>query len=131
MRVFENRVLRRIFGPKRDEVTGEWRKLNNEELYNLYSSPDTIRKVKSRRMRWAGHVARMGEERKVYKVLVGKPEERRPLGRPRHRCENGIRMDLREIGLEGVDWIRLSQDRDRWWAVLSAVMHLRVLAPRS
>jgi hypothetical protein len=84
-----------------------------------------------RRMRWAGHVARMGEERKVYKLLVGKPEERRPLGRPRRRWEDGVRMDLREIGLEGVDWIRLAQDRDRWRAVVSAVMNLRVLAPRS
>jgi hypothetical protein len=83
LRVFENRVLRRIFGPKRDEVTGEWRKLHNEELHNLYSSPDIIRQVKSRRMRWAGCVARIGEERKVYKVLMGKPEGKRPLGRPR------------------------------------------------
>jgi hypothetical protein len=99
--LFENRVLRRIFGPKRDVVTGEWRKLHNEELHNLYSSPDIIRQVKSRRMRWAGHVARMGEERKVYKVLVRKPERKRPLGRPRRRWEDGIRMDLREIGLVG------------------------------
>jgi hypothetical protein len=130
--VFENRVLRRIFGPKRDVVTGEWRKLHNEELHNLYSSPDIIRQVKSRRMRWAGHVARMGEERKVYKGLVGKPEGKRPLGRPRRRREDGVRMDLREIGLGGgVDWIRLSKDRDRWRAVVSAVMNLRVLAPRS
>jgi hypothetical protein len=112
-------------------VTGEWRKLHNEELHNLYSFLDIIRQVKSRRMRWAGHVARMGEDRKVYKVLVGKPEVRRPLGRPRRRWEDGIRMDLREIGLGGVDWIRLSQDRDRWRAVVSAVMNLRVLAPRS
>jgi hypothetical protein len=131
LRVFENRVLRRIFGPKRDEVTGEWRKLHNEELLNLYSSPDIIRQVKSRRIRWAGHVARMGEERKVYKVLVGKPEGGRPLVRPRRRWEDGIRMDLREIGLGGLDWIRLSQDRDWWRAVVSAVMNLRVLAPRS
>jgi hypothetical protein len=101
--VFENRVLRRIFGPKMDEVTGEWRKLHNEELHNLYLSPDIIRQVRLRRMRWAGHVARMGEERKVYKVLVGNPEGKRPLGRPRHRWEDGIRMDLREIGL--VVWI--------------------------
>jgi hypothetical protein len=129
--VFENRVLRKIFGPKRDEETGEWRKLHNEELHNLYSSPDIIRQVKSRRMRRAGHVARMGEERKVYKVLVGKPEGKRPLGRPRRRWENGIRMDLREIGLEGVDWIRLAQDRNRWRAVVSTVMNLRVLSPRS
>jgi hypothetical protein len=85
LRVFENRVLRRIFGPKRDEVTEEWRKLHSEELHNLYSYPDIIRLVKSRRMRWAGHVARMGEERKMYKVLVGKPEGKTPLGKPRRR----------------------------------------------
>jgi hypothetical protein len=124
-------VLRRIFGPKRDEVTGELRKLHSEELNNLYSSPDIIKQVKSRRMRWAGYVARMGEEKNVYKVLVGKPEGKRPLGRPRRRWEDGIRMDLRKIGLGGVDWIRLSQDRDRWRAVVSAVMNLWVLAPRS
>jgi hypothetical protein len=129
--VFENRVLRRIFGPKRDEVTGEWRKLHSEELHNLHSSPDIIRQVKSRRMWWAVHVARMGEERKMYMVLVGKPEGKRQLGRPRPRCEDGIRMDLTEIGLWCVDWIRLAQDRDRWRAVVSAVMYLRVLAPRS
>jgi hypothetical protein len=97
----EGRVLRRIFGPKRDEVTGEWRKLHNEELHNLYSSPDIIRQIKSRRMKWAGHVARMGEERKVYKVLVRKSEGKRPLGRPRRRWQDGIRMDLRETGLRG------------------------------
>jgi hypothetical protein len=97
--VFENRVLRRIFGRKRDEVTREWRKLHNEELHNLYSSPDIIRQVKSRRMRWVGHVARMGKERKLYKVLVGKPEGKRPLGSPRRRWEDGVRMDLREFGL--------------------------------
>jgi hypothetical protein len=96
--VFVNRVLRRIFGPKRDEVTGEWRKLHNEELHNLYSSPDIMRQIKSRRMGWAGHVALMREERKVYKVLVGKPEGKRPLGRPRRRWEDGIRMDFKEIG---------------------------------
>jgi hypothetical protein len=103
LRVFENRVLRGIFGPKRDEVTGDWRKSHNVELHNLYSAPDIIRQVKSTRMRWAGHVARMGEERKMYKVLVGKPEGKRPLGRPRRMREDAIRMDLREIGL-GV-WI--------------------------
>jgi hypothetical protein len=105
LRVFENRVLRRIFGPKRDEVTGERRKVHNEELHNLYSSPDIISQVKSRRMRWVGHVARMGEERKVYKVLVGKPEGKRPPGRPTRRWEDEVRMDLREIGLGGVGWI--------------------------
>jgi hypothetical protein len=129
--VFENRVLRRIFVPKRDEVMGACWKLHNEELHNLYSSPDIIRKDKSRPMRWAEHVARMREERKVYKVLVGKTEGKRPLGRPRHRWNDGIRMDLREIVLGGVDWIRLSQDRDRWRTVVIAVMNLRVLAPRS
>jgi hypothetical protein len=97
--VFENRVLRRIFGPKRDEVTGEWRKLHSEELHNLYSSPYIIRQIKSRRMRWAGHVARVGEETKFYKVLVERTEGKRPLRRPRRSWEDGIRMDLREIGL--------------------------------
>jgi hypothetical protein len=98
LRVFENRILRRILGPKRDEVTGEWRKLHNEELHILYSSPNIIRQIKSRGMRWVGHVARMGEERNVYRVLMGKPYGKRPLGRPRRRWEDGIRMDLREIG---------------------------------
>jgi hypothetical protein len=100
------------------------------ELHNLYSSPDIIRQVKSRRMRWTGHVARMGEERKLYKVLVGKPEGKRPLGRPRRRWEDGIRMDLREIGWGSVDWIQLARHRDRWRAVVSAVMNIRVLATR-
>jgi hypothetical protein len=129
LRVFENRVLRKMFGPKRDEVTGEWRKLHNEELHILYSSPN-IRQIKSRRMRWAGHVARMGEERKVYKVLVGKPEGKRPLGRPRRRWEDGIRMDLREIGWDDVEWVQLAHDRGQWRAVVNAVMNLWVLAPR-
>jgi hypothetical protein len=131
LRVFGNRVLRGIFGPKRDEVTGEWRKLHSRELHNLYSSPDIIRQIKSRRMRWAGHVARMREGRNVYRVLVGKPEGKGPLGRPRHRWEDGIKMDLREIGWGGVEWIQLAQDRDRWRAVVNAVMNLRVLVPRS
>jgi hypothetical protein len=96
--VFENRVLRRIFGPKRGEVTGEWSKLRSEELHILYSSPNIIRQIKSTTVILAGHVARMGEERKVYRVLVGKPKGRRPLGRSRRRWEDGIRMDLREIG---------------------------------
>jgi hypothetical protein len=97
----------------------------------LYSSPDIIRQIKSRRMRWAGHVAHMGEGRKVYKVFVGKPEGKRPLRRPRHRQEDGIRMDLREISWGSVEWIQLAQDMDRWLAVFNAVMNLRVLAPRN
>jgi hypothetical protein len=100
LRGFENKVLRRIFGPKRDEVTGEWKKLHNEDLHNLYSSPDIIRQVKSRRMRWAGHVARMGEERKVNKVSVGKIKGKKPLGRQRSKWEDGSRMDLWEIGFD-------------------------------
>jgi hypothetical protein len=107
--VFENSVLRRIFGPKRDEVTGEWRKLHNEGLRDLYSSPNIIRIMKSRRMRWAGHVARMGEKRNVYKLLVGK----RPLGRPRCRWLDNIRMDLVDVGWDHVNWIGLAQDRNR------------------
>jgi hypothetical protein len=124
-------VLRRIFGPTRDEVTGEWRKLHSRELHNLYSSPDIIRQTKSRRMRLAGYVARMGEGRNLYRVLVGKPERRRPLGRPRRRWEDGIRIDLEEIGWGGVEWIHLAQDRDRWRALVNAVMNIRVLGPRS
>jgi hypothetical protein len=105
-----NRVLRRIFGPKRDEVTGEWRKLHSGELRTLYSSPDIIRHIKSRRMRWAGHVARMGEGRNMYRVLVGKPEGKTPIGRPRRRWEDGIKMYLWEIGWgvwSGFIWLRI------------------------
>jgi hypothetical protein len=103
-RVFENRVLRGMFGPEGDEVTGEWRKLHSGELHNSYSSPDIIRQIKSRRMRWAGHVARMAEGRNMYRVLVGKPEGKRPLERPRRRWEDGIKMDLRGlVGGCGVD----------------------------
>jgi len=124
LRVFENMVLRRIFGPRRDEVTGEWRRLHNEELNDLYS-PNIVRVIKSRRMRWAGHVACMDEERGVYRVLVGKPKGRRPLGRPRRRWVD-IRMDLEEVGCGYVDWIGLAQDRDRWRTLVSAVMNLWV-----
>jgi len=125
-RLFEKMVLRRIFGPKRDEVTGEWRRLYNEELNDLYSSPNIVRVIKSRRMRWVGHVARMGEENGVYMVLVGKPEGKRPLGRPRRRCVDNIRMDLQEVGCGHMDWIGLAQNRDRWRTLVSAVMNLRV-----
>jgi hypothetical protein len=125
-RLFENRVLRKVFGPKRDEVTGEWRSLHNEELNDLSLSPNIIRVIKSRRRRWAGHVARMGEGRGAYKILVGKPEGRRPLGRPRRRWEDNIKMDLQEVGWDDVAWIDIAQDRDRWRALVNAVMNLRV-----
>ena len=124
--MFENMVLRRIFGHGRDEVTEEWRRLHNEELNDLYSSPTIVRVIKSRRMRWAGHVARMGEERGVYRILLRKPEGRRPLRRPRHSWVDNIRTDLQEVGCGYVDWIGLSQDRDRWRTLVSAVMNLRV-----
>ena len=126
LRVFENRVLRRIFGPKRDEVTREWRKLHNEELNDLYSSPNIVRVIKLRRMRWAGHVAHMGERRRVYRILVGKREGKRPLGRPRCRWEDNIKMDLQEVGCGVIDWNELAKDRDRWWAFVNAVKNLRV-----
>ncbi|KAJ4435473.1 hypothetical protein ANN_18089 [Periplaneta americana] len=126
LRVFENKVLRKIFGAKRDAVTGEWRKLHNAELHALYTSPDIIRNIKSRRLRWAGHVARMGESRNAYRVLVGRPEGRRPLRRPRRRWEDNIKMDLREVGYDGRDWINLAQDRDRWRAYVRAAMNLRM-----
>ena len=122
LRVFENMMLRRIFGPRRDEVTGEWKRLHNEE----YTSPNIVRGIKSRRMRWAGHVACMGEERGVYRVLVGKPEGKRPLRRPRRRRVDDIRMDLQEVGCGYMNWIGLAQDRDRWRTLVSAVMNLRV-----
>jgi hypothetical protein len=124
LRVFENRMLRKIFGPKRDEVTGEWRKLHNEELRDLYSSLSTIRIIKSRRMRWAGNVARMGDMRNAYRLLVGKPEGKRPLGRPRRRWVDNIRMDLGEVGWDDVDWNGLAQNRNRWRALVNSVLNL-------
>jgi len=126
LRVFEKMVLRRIFGPRREEVTGEWRRLHNEELNDLYCSTNIVWVIKWRRMRWVGHVARMGEERAVYRVLVRKPEGKRPLGRPRRRCVDKIRMDLQEVGCGYLEWIRLALDRDRWRTLVSAVMNLRV-----
>jgi hypothetical protein len=118
--VFENRVLRIIFGTERDEVTGGWRKLHNEELHGLYSSPSIVRVIKARRMRWAGEVGG------AYNILVGRPEGRRPLGRPRHRWEDNIKVDLREIGFADMDWIHWAQDRDRWRGLVNTVMNLRV-----
>jgi hypothetical protein len=116
-------MLRRIFGPERDEVTGRWRKLHNEELHNLYSSLSVIRIIKSRRMKWAGHVARMGKKRNVYRLLVGKPERKRPLGRLRRGWINNIKIDLSEVGLSVVDWVCLAQNRYSWRALLNAVMN--------
>jgi hypothetical protein len=120
--VFENRVLRRIFGSKGDEVTGEWRELHNEELNDLYRSANILRMIKSRRMRLTGHVARTGEGRGGYRVLVGKPEGKRT----RRRWEDNIKMDLQEVGSRGIDYIELAQDRDRWGALVTEVMYLRV-----
>jgi hypothetical protein len=123
--VIENRVLRRIFGPKRVEVTGECRKLHNEELRDLYSSPSTTRIIKLK-TRWAGHVARIGEERNANRLLLGNPEGRRPLGRPRRRWMNNIKKDLGEVGWGDVNWIGLAQDRNRWRALMNSVLNLRV-----
>jgi hypothetical protein len=125
LRVFENRVLRRIFGPKR-EKDGSWRKLYNDELHSLYSSPNIVMVIKSRRMKWAGHVARMGEGRGVYRVLVGRPEGKTPLGRPRCRWEDNIKLDLRVIEIDASNWIQLVQDRVQWRAFVNTVVNLRV-----
>ena len=122
IRVFENSVLRRIFGPKRDKETSEWRKLHNEKPNDLYS----LRLIKLRRLRWVGHVARMVEWRGIYRVLVGKPEDERPLGIQRRWWEDHIKMDIREVVCRDMDWIELAQDRDRWLALVNAVMNLWV-----
>jgi transcription termination factor 2 len=117
-------VLRKIFGPKR-EVDGSWRKLHNDELHSQCSSPNIVRVIKSRRTRWAGYVARMEEGRGVYRVLVRRPECKRPLERPRRRWEDNIKQDLREIGIDGANWIRLVRDRVQWRAFVMTVMNLR------
>ena len=119
-------MLRRTFGPTRGEVTVDWRELHNEEMNDLYSSPNIVRVIKSRRIRWAGYVARMGERRGVYRVLVEKCEGKRLLEKPRRRWEDYIKMDLQKVGCGGMDWIELAQDRDRWWALVNAIMNIRV-----
>jgi hypothetical protein len=115
----------RIFGPKREE-DGSWRKLHNDELHNLYFSPNIVRVIKSRRMRWAGHMAGMGEGRGVYRVLAGSPEKKGPVGRPRRWWEDNIKMNLMEIGIDVVNWIRLARDKVQWRAFVNTVMNLRV-----
>ena len=124
--MFKNKVFRKIFGAKRDEITGEWRKLHNAELYALYSSRNIIRNLKSRRLRWAGHIAHMEQFRNAYRVLVGKPEGKRSLGRPRRRWNDNINMDLREVGCDPGDWKAIAENRDQWRAYVRAVMNLRV-----
>jgi hypothetical protein len=126
MRVFENRVLRKIFGPKRSGVRGGIRKLHKEGLHNLHSSTSIIRMINSRRMRWAGHVVRMGAKRNACRILVGKPDAKRPLGGPRHMWEDNITMDVREIGWYTMDWIDLAQDRDQWMADVNTVLNFQV-----
>jgi hypothetical protein len=126
LRVFKNRVLRRVFGPKRDGLTGEWRMLHNEMQNDLYSLPNIVRVVKSRRMGWAGQVVRVVEESGMHMMLVGKPEGKRPLGSPRRRWEDNIKMDVEEVEVGYGDWIGSSQDRDRWRALVSTIKNLRV-----
>jgi hypothetical protein len=124
--VFENRVLRRIYGLKRDEVMGDSRKLHNEELHNSYSSPNIIRIIKSRKMRWTEYVARLGTKRNAYRILVGKPEGKRPLGTPRHRWVDNIKIDLRGIVWDCMVWIDLAEDREQWRALVNTVKNFRV-----
>jgi hypothetical protein len=120
--VFENRVLKRISAPETDEVTRGWRKLHHDELRHLYSKPNIIRMIKPTRIRWAGHMGAMGN---ACRILVGEPDGKGPLGRPRRRWGYNIKMDLRKVGLEGVEWIYLVQNRDQW-RILVNIMNLRV-----
>ena len=124
--MFENRLMSRIFGPKRDEVTGEWKKLHNEELNDLYSSPNIFRVIKSRRKLWAGLLVRVGERRGIYVVFVGENCGKEPHGQPRRRWEDSIKMDLQEVGFMGMDCVELAQDRDRWRALVNVVMNIQV-----
>jgi hypothetical protein len=126
LRVFENRVLRVIFGSRRNEVTEEWRKLHNEMLHYLYSSPTLVLVIKSRRMRWTGYVARMGEGKYMCRVLVGKSKGKRPLGNLRRRWEDNIKIELQEVVCGCMDWFELAKDRDRWRALVNDVMNLRL-----
>jgi hypothetical protein len=123
LRDCEKRVF--VFVRKRKE-DGSWRKLHNDEFHNLYSSPNIVSVITSRRLRWAGHVASVEEGRGVYRILVGRLECKRPLGRPRHRCEDYIKMDLKERGIDGSNWIQVAQDRVQWWTFVNTVMNLRV-----
>jgi hypothetical protein len=125
LRESENRVLRGVFGPKREEIVGGWRRLHNEELQNLYTSSNIITVITSMRMRWVGHVACVVEIN-IYNILIGKPEGKRPLGRSRSRWKDNVRMDLMDIGWEGVDWMHLAEDRNQWWALVNTVMNLQV-----
>jgi hypothetical protein len=124
--VFENTVLRRLFGTKREEVTGEQGRLHDEETNDMYCSCSFVRGIKSRRMGWAGHIAQLGVGRGVYRVLVGKLKRRRPLGSLRSRWDDNIKIDLQVVACGGMDWIELPQDRDRWLVLVKAVMNLRV-----
>ena len=127
LRAFEKRVLRKISGPKKDKVTGEWRRLYNKKLYTLYCSPNNIWVIKSRRMRWVGHVTCMKGRSGAYRVLVGRPRDKRPLGRPRHKWEDNIKKDLHEVEWGGMDWIIQAQHRDRWQSLVNVVMSLCIL----
>jgi hypothetical protein len=131
LKVFENRVLRRICGPNKDEVTGEWRKLHNAEFYDLYSTPNIIWVIKSRRMRWVGHVAHVGDRRGAYRVLVGRLEGKRPLQRLRHGWDENIKMDIQEVGWSGMDINDLVWNKDRGWAVVNVVMNHQIYRPEA